>query len=199
MRLRAGVSQAAVARGIGVARSVICRIEQGDQDVSLRIRARAAALLGADLGLALYPAAAPLIRDAAHARIIEQLLAQTHPSWRPSLEAPVPGPGRRSTDVRLGRDRDVVLIEVETRIHTLEQIIRECTEKRAAMVALLPAGHRAHAVLAIPASAHHRALVGAHPRILSTAFPVRSERIEAALADPAGPWPGDGILWVPTS
>jgi DNA-binding XRE family transcriptional regulator len=42
IRLRAGVSQAAVARAIGVARSVICRLEQGDPDVSPRIRARAA-------------------------------------------------------------------------------------------------------------------------------------------------------------
>jgi DNA-binding XRE family transcriptional regulator len=41
LRLRSGVSQARVAGAIGVARSVICRMERGDEDVSIRIRARA--------------------------------------------------------------------------------------------------------------------------------------------------------------
>lgn len=67
MRLRAGVSQAAIARAIGVSRSVVCRMEQGDPDVSPRIRARAVSALGGDFRMAVYPAAAPIIHDAAHA------------------------------------------------------------------------------------------------------------------------------------
>jgi transcriptional regulator with XRE-family HTH domain len=197
IRLRAGVSQAAVARGIGVARSVICRIELGDEDVSPRIRARAAALLGADLNLAIYPASAPLIHDAAHAQIVERLLTQVHSTWHPALESPVPGPRRRSTDIRLERGRDVVLIEVETRIRSLEQIIRECMEKRAAVAASLPADRRVHVVLAAASTAHHRALVAAHPRIVATAFPAPPLSIRGVLAQPDGTeWPGDGILWI---
>lgn len=198
IRLRAGVSQAAVARGIGVARSVICRLEQGDDDVSPRIRARAAALLGAEVTLGIYPASEPLIHDAEHARIIERLLAATHPEWQPAVESPVPGPGRRSTDLRLERRRDIVLLEVETKIRSLEQVIRECAEKRAAVIASLPGDRRVHVLLVIPETAHHRALVGAHPRIVATAFPIGSDAIRQALANPSpGAWPGDGLLWMP--
>lgn len=116
LRLRAGVSQAAVARAIGVERSVICRLEAGWPSVSPRIRARAAAVLGADFRMSLYADAAPLLADAAQAGIVELLLATRHPSWRASVEAPAPGLGRRCSDVRLDRGSDVVLVEVETRI-----------------------------------------------------------------------------------
>lgn len=99
IRLRAGVSQAAVARAIGVSRSVICRIEQGDPDVSTRIRARAVAALGADFRVAVYPGGTPLIHDSAHASIVEAVLRRCHPSWHPTVEARSPGrvAGRRTS------------------------------------------------------------------------------------------------------
>jgi transcriptional regulator with XRE-family HTH domain len=116
IRLRAGVSQAALARSIGVSRSVICRMEQGDPDVSARIRARTVSALGGDFRIAVYPGSAPLIHDAAHARLVECVLNRCDPSWRPAVEAPVPGQGRRSTDIRLHRQDETVLIEVETHV-----------------------------------------------------------------------------------
>ena len=142
LRLRTGVSQAAVARAIGVDRAAICRIEAGAATVSDRIRARAAAVLGADFRLGIYPATAPLIHDAAHARLVEALLLLRHPSWRGRVEAPVPGPGRRSTDLRLDRGPATILVEVETHVHALEAIIREGEEKRA-FVAVTPRTARA--------------------------------------------------------
>jgi transcriptional regulator with XRE-family HTH domain len=45
IRPRTGLSQAALARAIGVTRSVVCRLEQGDATVTNRTRARAAAAL----------------------------------------------------------------------------------------------------------------------------------------------------------
>src|SRR4051812_9660375 len=81
LRLRAGVSQAAVARAIGVHRDVISRLERGDEDVSLAIRSRASATLGCDFRLQLYRERSPLLFDAAHARIIERLLELRHRSW----------------------------------------------------------------------------------------------------------------------
>src|SRR3954454_7684486 len=96
LRLRAGVSQAAVARSIGVDRSVVTRLERGDATVGNPIRARAAACLGADFRLQIYSQRAPMIFDAAHARVIERLLSAAHSRWHPVVEAPVPGPGRRS-------------------------------------------------------------------------------------------------------
>lgn len=196
IRLRAGVSQAVVARAVGVARSVICRIEQGDPDVSPRIRARAAAVLGADLRISIYPEAAPLIHDAAHARIVEAVLKLSHPRWRATIEAPVPGPGRRSSDIRLDHGLDTVLLEVESRVRALEAIIRECAEKRAAVAAEIGPERRVHVVLVLPPTRHHKALVAAHPRIVATAFPASRHELDLALAHPVAPWPGDGILWL---
>jgi transcriptional regulator with XRE-family HTH domain len=127
LRLRLGVTQSAVAASIGVNRSVICRLERGNERVSLKIRARACACLGADMRLQLYPERAPMLFDAAHARIIERLVAGLHQTWRAILEAPIPRPGRRSVDVRLERSDDVVLIEVETRLRGSRKSSASCT------------------------------------------------------------------------
>jgi len=196
IRLRVGVSQAAVARAVGVARSVICRLEQGDPDVSPRIRARAAAVLGADFRIAIYAEAAPMIHDAAHAGIVEAVLAMRHPSWGVTLESPVPGPGRRSSDIRLDRGLDTILIEVESRVRALEAIIRECAEKRVAVAASMGPERRVHVVLVLPPTRHHKGLVAAHPRIVATAFPAGHDALSRALADSSARWPGDGMLWV---
>ena len=198
LRLRAGVSQAAVARSIGVARSVICRLEAGDNEVGIRIRARAASLLGATLKLAIYADGDPHIRDAAHARLVEALLALRHRRWQATVEAPVPGPGRRSTDVRLEHRADLVLCEVETRLRRLEEIVREVHDKRESVRTTAPAGTRVHAVLVLPPTRHHRALVHAHPETIRAALPVRSTELRAALQAPNGEWPGDGLLWLAT-
>lgn len=196
LRLRAGVSQAAVGRSIGVARSAISRLEAGDPQVAAFIRARVAALLGAEFRFGLYPGGTPLIFDAAHARVVEALLATRDPSWRATVEAPVPGPGRRSVDVRLERGPDTVLMEVEMRLRRLEEIVRELHGKRDAFE---PAeGTSVHVVLVLPATRHHRALVRAHPETIRTAFPADPRALDDALRAPDGHWPGDGILWVPT-
>jgi transcriptional regulator with XRE-family HTH domain len=212
IRLRAGVSQAAVAGAIGVDRASICRIEAGDPTVSDRILARAAAVLGADFRLGIYPDAAPLIHDAAHARIVEALVRMRHPSWHAPVEAPVPGPGRRSTDLRLDRGAETVLFEVETHVYSLEAIIRECHDKRSAVAAdaagvanaaedAEPVAGTTHvrrvcAMLVLPPTRHHRALVMAHPGTIKVAFPASAADARRALTSADAPWPGDGILWL---
>jgi transcriptional regulator with XRE-family HTH domain len=199
IRLRTGVSQAAVARAIGVDRATICRMEAGDPAVADRIRARAAAVLGADFRLSLYPDAAPLIHDAAHARLVEALLRLRHPSWRAKVEAPVPGIGRRSTDLRLDRGDATILFEVETHVHALEAIIREGEDKRsavAAAIAAIAAAGRVHVILVLPPTRHRRTLVAAHPGTIKAAFPASTADIRRALTSADVPWPGDGILWL---
>jgi len=199
IRLRAGVSQAAVARAIGVTRSVICRMERGDPGVSPQVRARAASVLGADFRMAIYPEAAPLIHDAAHARMVEAILTLRSGAWRATVEAPVPGPGRRSTDIRLDHGPRIVLIEVESRVHAFEAIIRECADKRAAVAAVAGGQRQVHVVLALPRTRHHQTLMTTHPEITAAAFPASNAALSRALRDPTIDWPGDGILWVPLS
>jgi len=199
IRLRAGVSQAAVARAIGVTRSVICRMERGDPGVSPQVRARAASVLGADFRMAIYPEAAPLIHDAAHARMVEAILTLRSGAWRATVEAPVPGPGRRSTDIRLDHGPRIVLIEVESRVHAFEAIIRECADKRAAVAAVAGGQRQVHVVLALPRTRHRQTLMTTHPEITAAAFPASNAALSRALRDPTIDWPGDGILWVPLS
>ncbi|HLY15359.1 MAG TPA: helix-turn-helix transcriptional regulator [Candidatus Limnocylindrales bacterium] len=67
LRMRVGLSQAAVAREIGVTRSVISKLELGYPGTTLRTRFRVATLLGADLRLNVYAGSGPLIRDAVQA------------------------------------------------------------------------------------------------------------------------------------
>jgi DNA-binding XRE family transcriptional regulator len=193
--LRAGLSQAAVARAIGVARSAICDLEAGDEGASLRLRARAAAVLGAEAGLGLYPASSPLISDATQARLLESLIKMLHGSWHPTVEAPVPGPGRRSIDLRLDGQEDVVLIEVESRVRTLEAAVRELHDERAAVALAEPGQRPIHVVLVLPPTHHHRALVRSHLALINVTFPIPSRLLEAATRG-GGRWPGDGILWL---
>jgi hypothetical protein len=159
-------------------------MEAGDPTVADRIRARAAAVLGADFRLGLYPDTAPLIHDAAHARLVEALLQLRHPSWRAKVEAPVPGTGRRSTDLRLDRGDATILFEVETHVHALEAIIREGEDKRSAVAADVAAGaatgRRVHVILVLPPTRHHQTLVAAHPGTIKSAFPASTADIRRA-------------------
>jgi transcriptional regulator with XRE-family HTH domain len=196
LRLRIGVTQAAVARAIGVDRSVMARMERGDPAVSNTIRARGCAVLGADFRLALYPERTPLIFDAAHARIVERLLATRHRRWRPTVEMPVPGPGRRSVDVGLASGLDVVLFEIESRVRRMEQLARELHAKREAVESAARPGVRVYVVLVLPPTRHHQALIRGLPTTIRTAFPAPSPALRHALESAERPWPGDGILWL---
>ncbi len=197
LRLRAGVSQAAVARGIGVDRAVICRIEKGDPEVASFIRSRAAALLGAEFRMHLYPSSAPLIRDAAQAAIVEIILAARNTRWRAVVEAPVPGPGNRSSDLRLQSGGDVVLMEIESRVISFEENVRELQAKRIAVREALGEEVRVHVVLVLPPTRHHASLARTHPASLRAAFPVPSQDLWRALTSEEDPWPGDGLMWAP--
>jgi transcriptional regulator with XRE-family HTH domain len=192
IRLRAGVSQAAVARAIGVDRSQISRLESGNVDVGNAIRARAAEVLGADFRLQLYAERTPMLHDAAHARLIERLVAIRHPSWRVTLEAPVPG-GRRSVDVRLDREGDHVLGEVESHVGRFEEVVRALHGKRDALAPLVPG--RLHVLLVLPRTRHHQTIVQNLPLSVRAAFPVESGTLREAI-EQGLPWPGDGILWL---
>jgi len=197
LRLRAGLTQSAVGRALEVDRTVISRLERGDPRVGLPIRYRAAALLGADLRLSAYARSGPLIRDAAQARIVESVLAGVDQRWRRTVEAALPGLDRRSVDLRLDGPAGVVLCEVESRVGSLEEIIRELHSKRDAfrITTDATAGPPIRAVLILPRTRHHLAIVSHHPITIQAAFPMRSDAVAAALGDVNVPWTGDGILW----
>jgi hypothetical protein len=182
-----------------VNRSVITRLEQGDPRVGLPIRFRVAALLGAELRVSAYAQSGPMIRDRAQAAIGETILAMTDRRWGRSVEAHVPGNAWMSVDLRLDRPGVTVLIEIESRLGSLEEIIRELHMKRAAFASSGPPDRSSHVVLALPVTRHHRAIVAAHPETVRAAFPAASASIDAALRDSDLAWLGDGILWMPVA
>lgn len=194
LRLRANASQAAVARAIGVDRSVISRLEAGDPSVGLGIRFIAGELLGAEVGLPVYSVDSPRIYDRVQARIVERLVRLAHSQWRVTPEAQVPGPARRSVDLRLDGGDDIALLEVESRLTRLEETLREYRSK-ADDVTAASAGRRVHVVLVLPPTRHNRAVVAAARETLRHVFPIESSRLLTALTG-GGPWPGSGILWL---
>ncbi len=200
MRVRAGISQSAVAAAVGASRSAISRFAQGNPAISLRTRFRIAAVLGADLRMSAFEGSGALIRDAAQARMLERLLRSCDRRWRRTIEAAVPGPGRRSVDLRLDSAGVIVLIEVETRIGGLEEQVRELHSKRQALIeagsATAGSGRPIKVVLALPATRRHRTIVRDHPHTIEAAFPASSTALLQALGDSGQAWPGDGILWI---
>jgi transcriptional regulator with XRE-family HTH domain len=199
LRRRSSLTQAEISRAVGVDRTVISRLERGDPRVGLPIRFRVAAVLGADLRLSAYVNSGPLLRDTAQAQIVETVLAGVDRRWRATVEAPIGGLDRRSIDLRLDGPMCTVLCEVETRVGSLEEMIRELHSKRDAVRGSLASGRRAgipiHAVLILPRTRHHQAILREHPRTIEAAFPMPSEAIAAVLRDATMPWIGDGILW----
>jgi transcriptional regulator with XRE-family HTH domain len=191
-----GVSQRAIANAIGIDRSVITRLEQGEPGVSATVRARACAALGADFRMQLYRERSALIYDAAHARLVDRLVTMVGRGWRIELELALPG--RRSVDAGFFSRTAIVLAEVETRVRRFEQVQRELESKREAVRAQFGMDRSIHIVLALPPTHHHRALVREHPA-LKAAFPASSAQVRAALADASLPYPGDGMLWVSAS
>jgi len=195
LRLGLNVSQAAVARVVGVSQSVLSDLERGDPTVGLEIRRRVAIALGADLRVAVYPGATPMLHDAGHARIIERILERRHRRRRAELEARVPGAGRASIDIRLSAAGTIVLIEVETHVRRWQATVRRCFEKRELVRAAAPAGTSVFAVLCLPPTRHHRRLVAEYSESVRAAFPEPPESLRHAL-EQGTDWPGDGILWM---
>lgn len=195
-RLRLELTQADVARAVGTSRSVVSAIEHGDPAVSLKVRFRCAEVLGFRLRLPAYPDGTPRLYDQNHSRIIEHLLALRHPRWHASVEAPVPGPGHRSTDVRLECGIDIVLAEIETRLRRWEQIVRETHDKARAVAEDVGPGRRVHALLVLPPTRHNRELVRGLAGSVAAAFPADEQAIRRALTGAEEPWPGDGLLWL---
>lgn len=198
LRLGLGVSQAAVARVVGVSRSVVSNIERGDPAVGLEIRRRTAIALGADLRVSVYPGSRPMLHDAAHARIIERILERRHRRWHAAVEARVPGPGRASTDLRLSAGGTIVLIEVETHVRRWEATVRRCFEKREWVREVAGAPGSVFAVLCLPPTRHHRRMVAELGESVRAAFPESPDLLRRSLEEGTD-WPGDGILWMPGS
>jgi transcriptional regulator with XRE-family HTH domain len=194
-RLRLGLAQADIARAIGTSRTVVSSVERGDPGVGLRTRFRIAEVLGFRLRLPAYPDGTPRLYDQSHSAIIEHLLAIRHRRWQATVEAPVPGPGHRSTDVRLESGVDIVLSEIEGVLRRCEELLRELHDKARAVAEAHP-DRRVHTLLVLPPTRHNREIMRGLASSMAAAFPADEASIRRALTSDLEPWPGNGILWL---
>ncbi len=180
-RLDVGVSQAQIARVIGVSRNWVGRFERGAMArPDLRTLVLLYACLGQKLVVNAYPTGAPL-RDAAHAALLARFSARLNGAWRQAFEVPMPAPGDlRAWDAVL-RGPVSIGVEAETRPRDLQRLERSMTTKQRNSGV-------DRVVLLLLASGRNRGLVREHVAQLRQAFPLDTRSTLDALA--AGRDPG---------
>jgi transcriptional regulator with XRE-family HTH domain len=182
-----GLSQAAVARALGMQQTRVSRIERGTAPHATLAELNAvAAALGLRLFVRCYPVGSPL-RDAAQVALLEELRSRIHRTWRWRTEVPVPLPGDlRAADAVIAAGSCVVVIEAWTRLTDLQ------AQTRAAQLKRRDFGD-VRLVLLVADTRLNRSALRAAGGSLRAEFPLRTRAVAAALA--AGRDPGaDGIV-----
>ena len=185
-RLGAGLSQRVLGRVIGLSHSAVGRLERGElQRVTVERMAIAAAALGLDLRIGLFPSGSP-VRDAGHLALIERLHKRVSPSLRWRTEVPVPLPGDlRSADVVIDGPSVDELVEAETRLDDLQALERRVRIKQRDL-------RIGRVILLIADTRHNRSVVTGHPE-LAERFPITTRACLAALRPGRDPG-GDSIV-----
>ena len=202
LRLDAGISVPELARASGVDTAYLYRILAGTGMPSDRTRARLAAALGADLSVRLYPNTGPLVRDHLQASVVELLLKELHPRYRPFTEVRVSAPSRGWIDVVLHDPLPplAVAAEIQSELRRLEQLIRWSAEKAASLpswsgwrsLGTPPAVSR---LLIVRRTRANRAVADDFARQLRVAYPAHPDDALAALTTATMPWPGPALIW----
>ncbi|MBI2781592.1 MAG: helix-turn-helix transcriptional regulator [Chloroflexi bacterium] len=201
LRLDASVGRSQLAVAAGVDLGYICRIEDGRERPSIDMYAKLALAMGADLSCRLYPNTGPAIHDRHQARILEALLREVHPRWRPHPEVGVRQPARGWIDVVLHAPREgtCVCTEIESDLRRIEQQLRWFTDK----VGSLPSWEGwaqlgdvgpPSRLLIVRSTKATRSIGREFARQLAAAYPAHPADALAALMGTA-PWPGAALIW----
>lgn len=119
-----------VAEAAGLDHAHISRFERGEHELRLEDVGAIAAIVGLDIAIRAYPAG-DAIRDAAHARLLDRLRVELHPSLRWHTEVPFPGAGDpRAWDAVTGARDWGLGIEAETVVEDTQALDRELQLKR---------------------------------------------------------------------
>jgi len=180
LRQSAGISQAALARAVGVSRSTYARIEGGRLvEIGIRRASAITAILGGDLSVRIYPAGPPL-RDAGHAALLARFEARLAATWRIRHEAPMPQPGdARAWDRRLDGPTSIG-VEAETRPRDLQKIERSMNLKQRDSGVL-------RMILLVSGTRHNRELLRATLPMLRPTFPLSTSEVLRALSEGRDP------------
>lgn len=201
LREDAGLTQATVARAIGISPAHICGIEKGVSEASTEVLVRIADVLGADLSIRAYPNTGPRIHDRIQSQIVEHLLGAARPRWRTFVEVPVTRPARGYVDVVLADRPGTLCIatEVSSEIRRLEQHFRWAQDKAsslpsAALWSTVASGASVSRLLVLRSTKSTRDLARRFPQTFEALYPARTQDVFAAVCGD-GPWPGPGVLW----
>jgi transcriptional regulator with XRE-family HTH domain len=195
LREEAGVTQAQLARCVGMAQSHLWKIEAGEAQPSLRVLLAIGSCLGADLGVRYFPGLGPRIHDRFQAPIVESLLRVLHDDWRAQLEVAVPA-ARGVLDLVLRRPTDGIVVACECHSETrrLEVVLRRLGEKAAALPGQLEGEPIVSRLLLLRSTNSTRSIARAYEATFATTFPARASAAVAALKNGEA-WPGPGIVW----
>ncbi|MDP9468156.1 MAG: hypothetical protein M3P32_05370 [Chloroflexota bacterium] len=133
----------------------------------------------------LYPFGPP-VRDAAHLRLLTDLVERISPAWRRTHEAPIPIDGdRRAWDLLL-EGPVAIGVEAETRLGDLQALERAIQLKRRD-------SGITRVLLVIRGSKRNRMLIREFLPMLRTAFPLGTAEVMRALHDGRDPG-ADGMV-----
>ena len=203
IRMQAGVSLGELSAIVGVHKSHLARIENGEAQPSLDVLSAIGVALGADLSVRYYPGSGPRIHDRFQAPMVETLLSALDPRWGAELEVPILRPSRGVIDIVLTERMGpaVIATEVQTEMRRLEQQLRWSAEKADGLAARLTDEQRSiptsvSRLLVLRSTVALREIARRYSTTLATAYPARSHDCVLALTSANAPWPGAGIVWM---
>lgn len=186
VRQGSGLSVREVARQLGVSHDRILRAERGEPGtMTIDLLAGLAAVLGRELNVSIHPVGAP-VRDKGHLALLARFRTRLNATLRWRTEVPVPITGdRRSADGTIdGADFDI-LVEVETHLYDVQEILRDAASKQRDL-------GMGRLILLLSDTRHNREVVRRLPE-LRDRFPVPPRACLAALRRGEDPG-GDSLL-----
>lgn len=197
LRSEAGVSQAKLAMAADIDPAHLSRIEHGLTGASVETLDRIAAGLGAELGVRLFPAAGPRLRDRFQAPMVEAVVRTLDPRWFASPELPVPR-ARGYIDLAIGLrvGSTGIACEAQSELRSIDQILHRLREKALPLADLGLVGSEVSMLLLVRSTKQTRDVTRLYVATLSEAFPAPTGQAIEALTTGDRPWPGPALLWV---
>ena len=149
----------------------------------------------------LYPNTGPAIHDRHQAPILECLLRERHPRWRPFTEIAVRHPSRGWIDAGFHEPRQHLLVatEIQGALHRLEQLIRWSAAKADSLPSWDGWTHFGDApeisrLLVVRRTRATRQIAREFSAQLRVAYPAHPDDAVAGSTGTA-PWPGAAMVW----